>query len=168
MKSMTIKELEAKLGAILSALRVEYKKVSLIKDISVQFVLDRFGMIVCAINRMDYKLIDTAVSDQYQGWEVVYITTQDNLDEKRKEVLWSLMRCGYITWLRYSLTDSQFRKLMFESNLAFEIINKRLEIWGDLPKYRYLVECDTFAKSQGRISEYLSKEPGYFDHMPGE
>jgi len=168
MKTMTIKELEAKLGAILSALRIEYKKVYLIKDISVQFILERFGMIVCGINRMDYKLIDIAVADQYEGWEVIYTTTDDNMDEKREEILWSLMRCGYLTWLRHNHTSSQFKKLMFDGNLALKIINKRLEIWGDLPKYRYLVECDTFAKGQGRISEYLSKEPGYFDHMPRE
>lgn len=165
---MTIKELEANLGSILLALRVKYRKIYLIKNISVQFIVEQFGLVVCGINRMDYKLVDVAVTDQYKDWEVVYVTTNDDMNEKREEILWSLMRCGYLMWLRHSHTDSQFKRLMFDNNLAHKIINKRLEIWGDLPKYRYLVECDNFAKGQGRISEYLSKEPGYFDYMPKE
>ena len=164
--SITMQELEARLGAMLSAFRIEYRKEALIKDISVQFVIERFGVIVCGINRLDYRLVDTAISDQYKGWRVVYITTYDNIDEKRDEVLWDLMRSGYVTYLRNSVTDSQFKKLMFEGNVAHKIIDKRLEMWGDSPKHRYQVECDTFAKGQGRISEYLSKEPGYFDFMP--
>jgi hypothetical protein len=164
--STTMQELEARLGAVLGAFRVEYRKESIIRDISVQFMVERFGVIVCGINRMDYKLVDTAIGDQYDGWRVIYVTTYDNVDEKRDEILWALMRSGYITWLRHSVTDSQFKRLMFESNIAHKILDKRLELWGNSPKYRYFVEGDLFAKGQGRISEYLSKEPGFFDFMP--
>lgn len=159
-------ELEALLEANLRALRVEYRKEYLIKDISVQFVVEKFGVIVCGINRMDYKLVDTAVGDQYKGWRVVYLTTYDDMNEKRDEVLWALVRSGYLMWLRNNFTITQYRNVMFEENWAHKIITKRLEIWGDSPKYRYLVESDSFAKGQGRISEYLSKEPGFFDYMP--
>lgn len=163
---MTMQELEARLGAVLGAFRVEYRKESIIRDISVQFVVEQFGVIVCGINRTDYKLVDTAIGDQYDGWRVVYVTTYDNVDEKRDEILWALMRSGYISWLRHSVTDSQFKRLMFDGNIAHKIIDKRLELWGNSPKYRYFIEGDTFAKGQGRISEYLSKEPGFFDFMP--
>jgi len=102
--SITMYELEALLEANLRALRVEYRKEYLIKDISVQFVVEKFGVIVCGINRMDYKLVDTAVGDQYKGWRVVYVTTYDDMNEKRDEVLWTMMRGGYLTWLRHHLT----------------------------------------------------------------
>ncbi len=164
--SMTMHELTARLEENLRALMVEYRKESLIKDISVQFVVEKFGVIVCGINRLDYKLIDTAIGDQYEGWRVVYVTTYDDLNEKKDEVLWAMMRSGYMAWLRHHSTESRFRGLMFNGNLAHKIIDKRLELWGDSPKYRYLVESDRFAKGQGRISEYLSKEPGFFDYMP--
>jgi hypothetical protein len=164
--SITMHELTARLEENLRALRVEYRKESLIKDISVQFIVEKFGVVVCGINRLDYKLIDTAIGDQYEGWRVVYATTYDDLNEKKDEILWAMMRSGYISWLRHHLTDSQFRNLMFDHNYAHKIVDKRLELWGDSPKYRHLVEGDAFAKGQGRISEYLSKEPGYFDHMP--
>jgi hypothetical protein len=164
--SITMYELEAILEANLRALRVEYRKEYLIKDISVQFVVEKFGVIVCGINRMDYKLVDTAVGDQYEGWRIVYITTYDDMNEKRDEVLWAMMKSGYLMWLRHSLTSPQYRKLMFDSNIAHKVINKRLTMWGDDPKYRYLKECDAFAVGQGRISEYLAKEPGFFDYLP--
>lgn len=164
--SITMHELEALLESNLRALRVEYRKEHLIKDISVQFVVEKFGVIVCGINRLDYKLIDTAVGDQYGGWRVVYITTYDDMNEKRDEVLWAMMKSGYLMWLRHSLTTTQYRKLMFDDNIAHKVINKRLTMWGDDPKYRYLKECDVFAAGQGRISEYLAKESGFFDYMP--
>jgi hypothetical protein len=164
--SITMYELEAILEANLRALRVEYRKEYLIKDISVQFVVEKFGVIVCGINRMDYKLVDTAVGDQYEGWRIVYITTYDDMNEKRDEVLWAMMKSGYLMWLRHHLTTTQYRKLMFDSNIAHKVINKRLTMWEDDPKYRYLKECDAFAAGQGRISEYLAKEPGFFDYMP--
>ena len=164
--SITMYELVARLEENLRALRVEYRKEALIKDISVQFVIEKFGVIVCGINRLDYKLIDAAIGDQYNGWRIVYVTTHDDLNEKRDEVLWAMMRSGYMSWIRHHLTDSQYKRLMFDNNIAHKIIDKRLELWGDSPKYRYLVESDSFAKGQGRISEYLSKEPGFFDFMP--
>ncbi len=164
----TMYELEAELGAILSALRLEYKKTSVIEGISVQYIIDTFGVIVCGINRVDYALVDQALDKEYKDWRFVYVTTFDNINEKRYEIVWALMRSGYLSWLRQSLTDSQFKRLMFDSNFANKILEKRLEIWGDKPKYRHLVSSDLFAKGQGRISEFLSKEPGYFDYMPEE
>lgn len=164
----TMYELEAELGAILSALRLEYKKVSLIEGISVQYVMDTFGVIVCGINRADYVVVDQTLEKEYKDWHLVYVTTFDDINEKRYEIIWTLMRSGYLTWLRQSVNDSQFRRLMFDGNFANRILNKRLEVWGDKPKFRYLVTNDLFAKGQGRVSEYLAKEPGYFDYMPEE
>jgi hypothetical protein len=164
--SKTMHELEAELGAILGALRLTYRKISVMEGISTQFAVDAFGVIVCAINRLDYAIIDQALEKDYKGWRAVYVTTFDDINEKRYEIIWELMRSGYLTWLRQSVTDSQFRRLMFDGNLANKILEKRLSIWAEQPKYRYFIDSDTFAKGQGRISEFLSKEPGYFDYMP--
>lgn len=166
--SKTMHELEAELGAMLSALRLDYKKVSVMEGISAQFVVDTFGVIICAINRPDYAVVDKALEKDYKGWRLVYVTTFDDVNEKRYEIIWSLMRSGYLTWLRQNFSDSQFRRLMFDGNFANKVLDKRLEIWGDTPKYRYLANNDLFAKGQGRISEFLSKDPGYFDYMPEE
>ncbi len=157
-------ELEAQLGAILNALRVEYHKVKLTGV--VQFIIERFGVVVCGINRVEYKQIADIVEDVHKDWRIIYITTQDNLLEKKDGIIWELMKSGYLRWLRHNCTDTQFRKLMFDGNFANKIISERLKRWGDAPKYKYFREADEFAKGQGRISEYLSKEPGFFDFMP--
>jgi hypothetical protein len=159
-------ELEANLGATFKALQVDYRKMELIKSVATLFVLNVFGIAVCGINRRDYKLVDTALKDAYKDWRVSYVTTQDNFSEKKDGIIWELMRSGYLRWLRNNCSDSQYRKMMFEGGFANKILNARLKMWGDLPKYRYLRECDEFAKGQGRISEYLSKEPAFFDFMP--
>ncbi len=156
--------LEAQLGAILNALRVEYHKMSLTG--AVQFSIERFGVVVCGINRVEYKQISDTVEEVHKGWRVVYITTQDNLLEKKDDIVWALMQSGYLKWLRSTCTDATFRKLMFDGNFANKIIAERLKRWGDSPKYKYFKESDEFAKGQGRISEYLSKEPAFFDFMP--
>ena len=166
--SKSMHELEAEVGAILGALRLEYKKISIVEGISTQFVVNTFGVIVCAINRADYTVVDQGLEKDYKGWRIVYLTTFDNINEKRYEIIWALMRSGYLTWLRQNVTDSQFKRLMFDGNFANKILEKRLEIWGDNPKYKFLVGSDMFAKGQGRISEFLAKEPGYFDYMPEE
>jgi len=158
--------LEANLNATLIALQVEYKTMELIKNVANLFIIDTFGVVVCTMHRKDYKLINTALKKTYKGWRVIYIVVQDNFLEKKDEIIWELMRSGYLRWLRNNCSDSQFRKMMFEGGFANKIINERLKRYGDIPKYRYFKDCDVFAKGQGRISEYLSKEPAFFDFMP--
>jgi len=161
-------ELEANVHATLIALRVDYKKTELMRSIANIFLIDIFGVIVCTMYRKDYKLVDTTLKEPYKGWRIVYIIVQDNFLEKKNVIIWELMRSGYLNWLRNNCSDSQFRRMMFEGGFANKILNKRLEIFGDIPKYRYFRACDEFAKGQGRISEYLSKEPAFFDFMPEE
>jgi len=160
-------ELEANLNATLVALKVNYKKIGLMKNIANLFLIDSFGVLVCTMYRKDYTLVATALKDSYKDWRVIYIVVQDNFLEKKDEIIWELMRSGYLKWLRTErCSDSEFRRMMFNGGFANKLINKRLKLYGDAPKYRYLRLCDEFAKGQGRISEYLSKEPAFFDFMP--
>lgn len=159
-------ELEANVNATLIALQVEYRKMELMKNIANLFIMNTFGVVVCTMYRKDYKLVDTALKEAYKDWRIIYIVVQDNFLEKKDQIIWALMRSGYLKWLRNNCSDSVFRRMMFNGGFANKIINKRLEIYGDTPKYRYFKECDEFAKGQGRISEYLSKEPAFFDFMP--
>ncbi len=158
--------LEANIGATLNALKVEYREAELIKNVAKLFVANIFGVAICCMNRKDYRLVDTALKESYKDWRIIYIAAQDNYLEKKDEIIWELMRSGYLRWLRNSCSESEFRRMMFDGGFADKIINMRLKLWGDLPKYRYFKECDLFAKGQGRISEYLSKEPAFFDFMP--
>jgi len=162
-----MEELKANLGATFRALKVEYREMNLIKDTASLFLVEAFGVAICIMNRKDYRLADTALQETYKDWRVVYIAVQDNFLEKKDEIIWSLMRSGYLRWLRTEqCSDSEFKRMMFNGGFADKLLNARIKMWGDMPKYRYLKDCDLFAKGQGRISEYLSKEPAFFDFMP--
>ena len=116
--------LEANVHATLIALRVDYKKIELMKHIANLFLIDTFGVVVCTMYRKNYKLVDTALKEAYKGWRIVYIVVQDNFLEKKNEIVWKLMRSGYLRWLRNNCSDSQFRRMMFEGGFADKILNK--------------------------------------------
>lgn len=164
---MDMTELEEQLAVILRNFFVTSRKINLIKGVSVQFIIDDFGLIVCGINRVDYVQIDDAVNNQFPGWRVVYITTSDSLLEKKYDILWALMRGGYMRWLRYNYPRQVKNILLGPDNLGQRIIEERLRIWGDKPKYRFLVEDNKIVRIHGLLREY-TRDQGFFDYMPEE
>lgn len=163
--SMTMKRLEDDIVLMLHVLKVDYKKESLIKGISVQFIIDVFGTIVCGLNRADYKIVDDQVRQNYPGWRVVYITTYDNLLEKKDDVIWALMRGGYMKYIRTTYPRA-FKELITFQEFGKKIINKRLEIWNNQPCYRYLIEDNEDAKLNP-VTYILALEPSFYDYLPG-
>jgi hypothetical protein len=97
---MDINILEDEVAIILNQLMVKFRKLNLLKDNSTQFVIDDFGLIVCCINRIDYSEVKSKVAEKFYGWRTVFITADEPLSKKKDEVLWNLMRGGYMKWLR--------------------------------------------------------------------
>lgn len=164
--SMTMVELEDAIVIMMHALRVDYKVDRVIKGISFQFVVEQFGTIVCGLNRQDYKLVDNQIKQSYPGWRVVYITTFDNMLEKKEETIWKLMEGGYMRWVRLTY-PRPYTELIVMQEFGKKIINKRLEIYKDKPRYRFLIEDNEDAKHYPATS-ILSWDPGFYDSMPEE
>ena len=164
---MNLKELEDKISIMLTQFMVTFKKNSVLKGISSQFVVDDFGLIICCINRIDYAEINNAVTNQFKDWRVIYLTTNDSISDKRYEILWDLMRGGYMKWLRYSYPRQVRNILNGPENLGPRIIQERLRVWGDKPKFKYLVADNKVALKNGVLRE-LTEDPGFFDYMPEE
>lgn len=162
---MDLTELEVHINTILNSFFLKFKKTNIIRGVSVQFIVEDFGIIVCGINRVDYAQVDDAINNQYAGWRVVYITTNDNILEKKYEVLWALMRGGYMRWLRFSFPRQVKNILIGQDNLGNRIIDERLRIWNDKPKFKFLIEENKFVKQNGLLREY-NIDPGFFDYMP--
>jgi hypothetical protein len=55
--------------------------------------------------------------------------------------------------------------LMGPDNLGQRIIDERLRIWGDQPKYRFLVEDNKIVRINGLLREF-TRDQGFFDYMP--
>lgn len=164
---MNLPELEDQVSIILSHFRVSFRKSVLARGISSQIVVNDFGLIVCCINRVDYAEASCALNDHYKGWRSMFITTNDNLSERRYQILWNLMRGGYMKWLRYTYPRQLRLVLNGTDNLGQKIIEERLRIWGDQPKYAYFAQDNVEALRNGILRE-LTNDPSFFDYMPEE
>jgi hypothetical protein len=161
---MIMEELEDQIKIVLDTLRVSSRKISLIKDVSFQFVIDDFGVIISGINRADYKLVKEAVEGQFPGWRDIYFTTFDEVNQIKEDIIWELMKGGYMRWVRFTF-PRQFNNLIAMEGFGKKIIKKRLEIYGDKPKYRFFVS-DNEAALVDADSYILSIDPGFYDMMP--
>ena len=160
---MPFEELEAEVAISLQSLKVPVKKASVVPDVSVQFVSADFGTIISVITRADYSYINKVVKEHYTDYRYVYISTYDNLIEKREEIIWTLMKSGYMTYIRQNF-PRQFARLIADG-FGDKIIKERLRRWGDKPMYRFLIEEDIKAK-EVPTTMVLSMEPAFFDYMP--
>lgn len=163
--ALELSELEDKLAIILQNFFVTFRKVSLIRGVSFQYIVDDFGLIVCGINRADYVQVDDAIANKYPGWRTVYITTHDTLREKKYDILWALMRGGYMRWLRLTYPRQIKNILVGPDNLGQRIIKERLRIWGEQPKHRFLVDDNLYVQKNGLLREF-TRDQAFFDYMP--
>ena len=94
---------------------------------------------------------------------MVGISSNDNFEEKKMEVMWELMRSGYMHYLRTEHSNT-FKQMMNFHNWDRKIIERRLELYGDDPKYNYLRGLNQWALKQS-ASYLLSIDPGFFDFL---
>lgn len=160
-----IEELDATISIMLNQFRVTFRKISILRGTSMQFMIKDFGLIVCAIDRADYSQVSNIVTSGFEDWNTVFITTSDSILDKKDEVLWALMRGGYMRWLRLTY-PRQLKSVLFgENNLAQKIIEERLRIWGDKTKYTFFIEDNKEALRGGLYIDF-SNDPSFFDYMP--
>lgn len=159
-----LESLGVDITVLLRTMRVTYRKLDLLKSMSTIFELNTFGILVVGLSVKDYGQVVTTLNNRYKEHTVVYVTSEDSLVEKKEELFWELMRSGYMTYLR-SNYPRQFKDMISLQNLDKRIINKRLEIWGDKDRYKWLVEENKAALNES-TSFVLSMNPGFYDYMP--
>ncbi len=164
---MDLRELEDYVSIMLGQLRVAFKKFNIIRGISTQFIIEDFGLIICCINRVDYAQVNDMLVKNYSDWRLFYVTTNDDIATKKDEVLWHLMRCGYMKWLRYTFPRQVKSIINGTESLGQKIIRERLRIWANKPKYKFLIEDNKAALINGVLRE-LTSDPSFFDYMPEE
>jgi len=163
----SLSSLTADVRIMLRNFMAPFKEGILFKDIANIFVIEDFGLIVCCMNRADYLQAKDGVSTKFPNWRTTFVTTSDSLLESKYDILWELMRCGYMKWLRYTYPRQVKRVLVGPENLGNRIINERLRIWQDKPKFKYLIEDNKVALKNGVANE-LTRDPSFFDFMPSE
>jgi hypothetical protein len=147
----------------LSALWIPYKKVSLGSNFPDVFVIEVLGVVVVGIDPADYSYMLSKLVDKFTNYRYVFISTSETMYAKKDELIWDLMRSGYIRYIRTNYTR-QFNNLI-QQNFGRKIITERLKVWGDNPKYKYLV--DENKKCLDISAPYLvTIDPAFFDYMP--
>lgn len=159
-----MEDLDQELQMMLYALKLKAKKSVLGRDAAVQYAISDFGTVLCGIERLDYNIVNENLENKFEGWRLFYITTEDNISEKRYEFIWEIMRSGYMTWIRYNY-PRDFNNLITMQNFGNRIIEERLRRWAEQPRFKFYIDENKAAKTVP--SNYvLSKDPSFFDHMP--
>jgi hypothetical protein len=161
---MNMQELETGLDQMVHALKLKTKKAVLGRDSAVQHVCDDFGVVITGIQRVDYSDIDSVMQARFENWRLIYVTTDDDFNTKRLEVIWELMRVGYMKWIRQNYSRD-FTNLLTQQNFGNEIIKERLRIWADRPMYKFMIE-DNKNAMRYPANMILALEPSFFDYMP--
>jgi hypothetical protein len=156
-------EMEAEIGITLQSLRVPTKKHSVVPEVSVQFRSDEFGTIISVIERADYSYVHKTLQEQYTNYRYVYVSTYDNLIEKRDEIIWALMQGGFMIYIRQNY-PRQFQRLIAD-NFGAKIIRERLRRWDEEPKFKFLIE-ESLRALDLPTTMVLATEPGFYDYMP--
>lgn len=164
---MSIIEIENKVQSMLDGFMLSYSKLSAFRNQAAYFVITDFGVVIACINPHDYSHISNDVQNNFKGWRQIFISYNDNIAEVRYTVLWELMRCGYMKWLRHKHPRVVRDILTMRENLGQRIIEERLRIWNDNPKYKFLIEDNKAVLRGGSIREF-AYDQGFFDYMPEE
>lgn len=160
---MSLETLDGEITITLRTLRVPFKRINVVKQISTQFICEDFGVIVSSINRDDYTFVRDAVAAAYPNYRYVFIATNDNLVEAKDEVIWALMQGGFLRYVRINYSR-QFNNLIMEG-FGQKIINERLRRWGDQPKYKFLIEENKKVLNLP-TNMIITNDPAFFDYMP--
>lgn len=157
-------ELVSDVKILISALHLPYKIVSLSKDLPEAYLIDLFGTVVMGIDRRDYSHILSTLHMTYKGNRLFFITTSDNFTEKKDELIFELMRSGYMRYIRIKF-PVQFKGLISNYNYGRKIIKERLKVWGDLDKFKFLAAENREALNQSD-NYIMSVDPSFYDYMP--
>lgn len=161
---MSLRRSVTDVSTLLGALRVPYDITSVYKNITVQYVIKVFGTVVSVITPNEYGAVSSKVEDVFKGYRQLYFATSENISEKRYEIIWELMRSGYMKWLRHTY-GPQFSNIIETDNLGGKIINERLKVWDYQPKYLYLITENLEAQGAS-FRRILAEDPAFFDYMP--
>lgn len=162
---MGIEELKDELKIYLKILGIsEWEHLTLGHGTAHQFVIEQFGIVLCALEQDDIKLVATKIYEFYKDYRITYVTPDDDLNKKKEDILWDFTRGGYIRWLRINY-PRKFNQTIVDQGLGTKLLKERIAGYKNKPKYNFWIEEDKDALKTP-TSYLLSIEPGFFDFLP--
>ena len=159
----SLEDLVDEINITLSTLRVPYKKASLETKATTAFEVKELGVVVACIFPEGYSFVLDKLQLRYNNYRYIFVTTSDNLFERKDEIIWEFMRSGYIRYIRTKY-QRQFNELI-QQGFGRKIIQERLRIWGNQAKYKFLID-ENKRCLEIPTSYVLNSDPAFFDYMP--
>jgi hypothetical protein len=105
----------------------------------------------------------------FTGWDIVDVnmeTYENNPPEFGQNLIWLLISKGYFAYLRSPDMGhpTLFRRLLIKEGWALRIIDKRLELYDNLPKHKFMIEHNKRLRALS-ISYILTYYPDFFDYL---
>jgi len=105
----------------------------------------------------------------YSGWDIVDVDLK-NYEAKEialgQELMWNLISKGYMAYLRGPETGATqlFRHFLINEGWAQRIIDKRLELYNNEPKHRFMT--NQTKRLQKMPTHYVVMHyPSFFDYL---
>lgn len=119
------------------------------------FIVPQFGVQV--VFNIPHFNLDT------KNWWVVIIDPFDDLETKRLETLWQLVRGGYFHYIRTEYPNT-YKKMFTMFNYDKQLIDERLKLFGDKPKYNYFKRINSLFKDKSSLF-VMATDPGFYDFL---
>ncbi len=145
---------------LLRKMRLKYRERNR-GEPSFHITVDEFG-IVLRFNPLQH-------TGAYEGWDIVEVNLEKytlNPLEFGRDFMWLLVSKGYMAYLRGPETGNEmiFRRFLITEGWAVRIIDKRLELYKDEPRHRFMIAHNKRLRKLS-ISYILTYYPDFFDYL---
>jgi len=144
-------------SSILARMNIMFRLIKASADIAT-FEIPMFGIkVIWHMGNVPYK---------DDGWRYVFIKPEDEMKKIRMSIVWEMARSGYFHYLRMNYPNTFKQMLAGHGGEDWHriIITKRLEIYGNNPKYSYLKLLNQDALKQPSTA-VLAMDPGFYDFL---
>lgn len=150
---MNPEEIVQMLFVLLSQFNIKYTQQSF--GNSTVYEVPKFGV---KIIYLDGQTFDKKILD---GWQIAYIHPDYTISDSKEKIVWALARGGYFHYLRNNYKKT-FHQMMYSQGWDRLLVDYRMKLYKDTPKYAYLREINSNALKTSS-SYMISMDPGFYD-----
>lgn len=116
-----------------------------------------------------FRFNTVASMSAFKGWDVIDVNLNElevNDEEFGENLMWLLISKGYMAYIREgeSGRSGLYKNLLINQNWGLKIIDKRLELYNNEPKNKFMIERNKRLRDFS-IHYILMHHPDFFDYL---
>lgn len=145
---------------LLRNLRLKYSEHNR-GEVSYYITVDDFGILLRIGNKQ--------ILAGYDGWDIIDVDLKAyelNPIQFGRDFMWLIISKGYMAYLRgvTERSSTLFRRLLIDEGWAYRIIDKRLELYKNEPRHKFMIDLNTQMRKQP-VHFILTYYPTFFDYL---